>query len=126
MAKDFAQWHKLKTRLDERKRIPIFHEGEIWWCSLGINVGVEADGKNLYFERPVLVVRKFNSEMLWALPLTSKMKRGRFYYSMSINGIVETVILSQIKTLSSKRLQRPFGKVDIDTLKRVKLEAGIR
>lgn len=125
MIKDFTNWHKFKEKLDNRKRPPTFNEGEVWWCSVGINVGVEADGKNIYFERPILVIRKYNDEMLWALPLTSKMKKGKFYFALRINGMTETVILSQIKTLSSKRLQRPIGKVDNYTFKKIKLAAGI-
>ncbi len=125
MVKDFESWHKLKARLDNRKRPPAFSEGEVWWCSVGINVGVEADGKNLYFERPILIIRRFNDEMLWAFPLTSKIKRDRFYYPMSVNGLVETVMLSQIKTLSSKRLQRLIGKINRYELRKIKLAAGI-
>ncbi|MBP7898518.1 MAG: type II toxin-antitoxin system PemK/MazF family toxin [Candidatus Gracilibacteria bacterium] len=125
MAKDFTNWHKFKAQLDSRKRPPTFSEGEIWWCSVGVNVGVEADGKNLYFERPILIIRKFNDEMLWALPLTSKMKKGRFYSTLEVNGVIETVMLSQIKTLSSKRLQRPIGKINRYALKKIKLAARI-
>ncbi len=31
------------------------------WCSIGINVGDEEDGKNELYERPVLVIKKFNA-----------------------------------------------------------------
>jgi hypothetical protein len=34
------------------------HEREVWGCSLGANIGVEADGKHDNFERPVLVLMK--------------------------------------------------------------------
>ena len=58
--KPFDRWNKVKQRL-ERKNIDNsfhFYEREVWWCSLGVNVGVEVDGKNHQFERPVLVSYK--------------------------------------------------------------------
>lgn len=36
----------------------LFYEREIWWCSLGVNIGFEQDGTNDLFERPVLVIKK--------------------------------------------------------------------
>lgn len=48
MAKDFTKWHKLKTRLDNRKEFSTFSEGEVWWCSIGINIGAEEEGNNQY------------------------------------------------------------------------------
>jgi len=32
----------------------------IWRCSLGVNLGVEADGKEEHFRRPVLILKAFN------------------------------------------------------------------
>lgn len=125
MAKNFAEWHKFKARLDSRKKLPTFSEGEIWWCSTGVNVGTEEDGKNSYFERPVIILRRFNSGMFLAVELTSKIKTGQFYYSLKIKETIKTVILSQLRTLSAKRLQRPIGKTDPDTFKKIKLAAGI-
>lgn len=125
MAKDFTKWHRIKAQLDNKKEFSTFSEREVWWCSIGINVGVETDGKNVYSERPILIIRKFNNEMFWALPLTSKVKRGRFYFAVKINERIETVILSQIKTLSSKRLQRHIGKIDTETFKKIKQAVGI-
>ena len=71
MAKAFDQWNIFKKWLDAKQAAGglFFHEREIWWCSLGMNVGVEIDGKNFRFERPVLIVRRFNNHMLWIAPL---------------------------------------------------------
>ena len=64
MEKDFQKWHSEKEKLHARSNAPFFHEREIWWCSLGLNVGFEQDGKNDNFERPVLVLRRFNRDVL--------------------------------------------------------------
>jgi hypothetical protein len=62
MKKDFDGWIKKKKSLHEssKEKAAYFYEREIWWCSIGINIGFEQDGKNEHFERPVLVLRKFN------------------------------------------------------------------
>jgi ABC-type oligopeptide transport system substrate-binding subunit len=76
MLKDFINWIQYKIYLNTRKKFPKFKEGEIWWCSFGINVGIETDGKNDKFNRPVLVFKKFNSQQFLAIPLTSKEKNN--------------------------------------------------
>ena len=54
--KDFDSWNKEKKGLENVGHdILSFHEREIWWCSIGINLGDEQDGKNELFERPVLI-----------------------------------------------------------------------
>lgn len=111
MQKDFSQWHKLKTQIEHDHLSPLFREREIWWCSLGANVGVEEDGKNDRFERPVLVLRKFNREMLWVLPLSTKLKEGPYYATVTLHGGARTVLLSQHRTISAKRLIRRLAKL---------------
>lgn len=109
--KDFHGWHEVKTRIEEQLRIPFFHEREIWWCSIGLNVGREEDGKNELFHRPVLVLKKFGSELFWALPITSKKKSGIFYETVVVQCKEQTALLSQLRILSSKRLLRRIGKM---------------
>ena len=71
--KKFDPWNDEKKSLEKRPVLRV-HEGEIWWCSLGVNVGDEQDGKNDLFERPVLIVRKFNNSIVWAVPMITKIK----------------------------------------------------
>ena len=51
MEKDFQGWHQLKININESKKLPTFNEREIWWCSIGTNIGFEMDGKNGPFHR---------------------------------------------------------------------------
>lgn len=112
MGKDFKRWHTLKERIHEQNKKPLFRERELWWCSIGANVGVEADGKNELFEKPILIWRKFNKEMFFAFPITSKEKIGKlFYFHISFQGKILTAVLSQLRVLSSKRLIRRLGKL---------------
>jgi mRNA interferase MazF len=107
MPKDFDAWNELKKRVDGRRRCPRYHEREVWWCSLGLNVGHEEDGKHSRFERPVLVLRKFNREALWALPMTRSAQPGPYRHPLTAEPSgPSTVLLSQLRLISSRRLSR--------------------
>jgi mRNA interferase MazF len=105
----FKEWTKLKIRIHVNDKLFYFREKEIWWASLGANIGFEQNGKNENYERPIMVVRKFNKDVLWALPLTTKFREGIFYYDLSPTGNKSTLILSQMRLISSKRLIRKLG-----------------
>ena len=104
--KNFDKWNSLKKELHKKRNIPFFHEREIWWCALGLNIGFEEDGKNENFERPVLIVRVFSREVLWVLPMTSQNKEGKYYYKFYYKSCKYFVILSQLRLISSRRLLR--------------------
>ena len=106
MKKSFDEWNKLKKQLQENENRVFFHEREIWWCSLGVNLGFEQDGRNDTFERPVLVVRKFNQDIFLGLPLTSAKKEGMYYQKTQHEDRDYTIVLSQMRLLDRKRLQR--------------------
>ncbi|MEK7099501.1 MAG: type II toxin-antitoxin system PemK/MazF family toxin [Patescibacteria group bacterium] len=106
MEKDFQKWHSFKEDLHRNAERVLFHEREVWWCALGANVGFEQDGKNDTFERPVIVFRKFNKEVFWALPITTQEKSGKYYFSYTHDGKRFSIILSQMRLLDGKRLLR--------------------
>ena len=88
MKKDFQKWHHKKEHLDSVEKRPFFHEREIWFCHFGVNVGYEQDGSGDDFLRPVLIVRKFNNEIFWGVPLTKTKKIinekvRRYYFAFS-------------------------------------------
>jgi hypothetical protein len=58
--KDFDGWNNEKQRINKTDKKRFFKEREIWWCALGINIGVEIDGKNGAYERPVLIFKYRN------------------------------------------------------------------
>ena len=119
MKKDFDGWNSTKKNIEQKAQCVLYREQEVWWSSIGINVGFEQDGKNELFERPVLIFRKFNKEMFWALPMTSKNKEGKFYYSIMVNGIKRSIILSQLRLLSTKRLIRRVSKISDKEFERI-------
>lgn len=61
MAKDFDGWNTKKKLAHAINKRPFFHEREIWYCALGVNVGFEQDGKGKDFLRPVIGIKKFKA-----------------------------------------------------------------
>ena len=88
-----------------------FSEAEVWFCHLGENVGVEQDGKGNEFLRPVIILKKFNEQMFWAVPLTSLQKpKSKYYFSFSFQeNKKNTALLSQMRILDVKRLKEKMG-----------------
>lgn len=110
--KDFDEWTIEKKNIEENgQESQLFHQREIWWCSLGVNIGDEQDGKNEKFERPVLVIRKFNRKLAWVVPLSTQVKNGPYYHTIVHDGQMFSVILSQLRLVSSKRFLRYIRKL---------------
>ncbi len=113
MKKDFWRWHKDKSHIHDAKNRLFFHEREVWFCHLGANVGFEQDGKGKNFGRPVIVFKKFNNEVFWGLPLTTRNKTGKFYFPIDMkDGLQRKAILSQLRLLDSKRLYQKVGVIN--------------
>ena len=123
MEKEYDDWNKLKKDLSTKKSKVFFHKGDVWYISLGKNIGDEEDGKNQYFERPVLITRKFNNHIFIGVPLTSQEKSGKYYHKL-ISFPGSTVVLSQVRLFDAKRLLRHIGKVESTELKEIKLKIG--
>lgn len=120
MEKDFKTWHTKKEVLDGKGNRVFFHEREIWFCHLGANVGFEQDGKGESFGRPVIVFRKFNNEVFWGVPLTTREKGGKFYLPIPMgDSASRKAILSQLRLLDAKRLYQKIGMIDSATHKQL-------
>src|SRR5579863_9837041 len=81
MHKDFDAWNHDKKAINAGGVYVFFHPRELWFAHLGVNVGFEQDGRGNEFLRPILIVRKFNNEVLWSLPLTRASKPKNPYYA---------------------------------------------
>jgi len=112
--KTFVAWIKVKIQTQLSDRVQYFQEGEIWWVSLGQNVGYEANGKNEKFERPVLIIKRFNKDSFWGLSISSQKKLGPYYYSTTTKDVFYCFNLSQLRILSSKRLIRHMTELPKD------------
>lgn len=121
MKKDFQKWHKLKSRIHEDSSRLFYHEREIWWCALGVNIGFEMDGKGGKYVRPVLILKGFSREVCLVVPLTTKPKEGKYYYEISLGDSVKRkIVLSQIKLIDTKRLLEKMGVVETKEFQKIK------
>lgn len=103
-SKDLATWHIIKTNLDKTTdREVFFREKEVWWTSIGCNIGFEEDGKGRDFLRPVLVLYKFNSMFFYGVSLSTTKKTGKYY--LYLEGRKDTALLSQMRALDAHRLK---------------------
>jgi len=111
--KDFDGWIGKKRSLHEKKSVPPgFKERDIWWVSLGVNVGFEEDGKDSNFVRPVLVAKKFSRETFLGIPMSTKLKDNKYYVPVSVKGQTVSVMTSQIRVFSSKRIWNKLAELD--------------
>lgn len=117
----YDDWNREKQKLETGiTKANLVHEGEIWWCSLGKNIGDEEDGKNVLFERPVLILKRFNKKVAWILPLSSKLRDGTYYHQVAHNNKKSIVLLSQLRLISLKRLRRIMSKLHPRELANIK------
>ncbi len=112
MQKDFDEWNRRKKTINNVTGLTYIGEREIWWCSIGLNIGSEQDGRNEDFERPVLVLKRFNNSMVLGVPLTSKTKNNPYYYCFSVRSVSFVAILSQLRLLSTNRFTRRMVKIE--------------
>lgn len=118
--KDFDGWIIVKENMHNAGRVPDIREGEIWWCAVGENVGVEINGKNDVFSRPVLILKKLSRYGFLGVPLTSQEHIGSWYVSFEFKNKKQYASLAQIRVLSVCRLYRKMGMVPESDLEIVK------
>ena len=106
------EWCALQIVLWKKPSKAVFKQGDIWWCSLGLNIGEEMYGKGVLFSRPVLVFRKFTTSSFLGLPLTKQEKEGTWYVEITIHGERNWVILNQVRILDKKLFTTRIGALD--------------
>ena len=118
MAKRFVSWILNKIIIDKSENNALVNEGEVYWCSLGENIGFEQNGKGDDFRRPVLIFKKFNNMIFWGIPMSSKIKDNKYYVKVMLKGNEQSAIISQLRILDTKRLDKKIGYISkIDHIK---------
>lgn len=109
----FKNWFRLKILLWEKDNKHIFFkQNDVWWCSVGMNLGEEIFGKGNKFTRPVFIFKKFTSNSFLGIPFTSKEKVGSWYVKITLQNKNSWAILNQIRLLDKKRLTYKIGELD--------------
>jgi mRNA-degrading endonuclease toxin of MazEF toxin-antitoxin module len=111
MLKRFIEWIYTKIYIDTKLRNISINEGEVYWCILGENIGDEENGKGEEFHRSVLVFKKFNRNIFWGIPMSTKIKDGPYYIKVLLKNIEQSVMISQLRILDTKRLDKKIGYI---------------
>jgi len=123
MEKDFDRWNEIKKQLADNAPSPLAFpkDGEVWMCTLGNNLGREQNGGLRDFSRPVLVVKKFNNEIFWVVPLSTKQKSLDFYFNYNDpNGAPVAAVLAQLRLVSINRFRRDIYVIPATLLRAVR------
>ncbi len=120
MKKDFDAWNNAKKELENKTEKYLFKSGDIWWCSIGVNIQTESCGKGKDYQRPVLVLRKLSGNNFIGIPLSTKEKVGTWFIDVTIHGEKRYALLYQIRMFNTNRFQRRLAALDDLDFKRVK------
>jgi UDP-N-acetylbacillosamine transaminase len=104
MKDKFNKWNNLKQNLQDKNENIKFKRGDIYFMSVGQNIGYEQYGKGDYFLRPVIVYKKLSRSTFLGIPLTSKQKEGSYYFSFKYKkDKISVAMLNQIRVFDIKR-----------------------
>jgi len=120
MEKDFDKWNLKKKDIEKLSKKFLFKTGDIWWCSVGLNVKTESCGKGEDYQRPVLVLRKLSAESFVGIPLSSKKKEGTWFCEITMHEEKRYALLYQVRMFSANRFQRRLATLDDMDFKRIK------
>jgi mRNA interferase MazF len=119
--KRFAFWMLVKEELHlGDHKPPHVSEGDIWWASVGENVGSEINGKSALFSRPVLILKKLAHGFYFVVPTTTQDKEGSWYVPFRQNDRDMVACLHQARALDFRRLSSRLGTLDDEDFGRVK------
>ena len=121
--KRFLEWINLKEKLHSKIiSAPYVNEGEMWWASMGENIGFEINGKSKSFTRPVVIYKKLTHNFYFVIPTTTQNRTGSWYVNFVQQGVKEAACLHQVRTIDYKRLFSKIGEVDEEDFKRIKID----
>lgn len=77
---------------------------------LGVNVGIEQDGKGGAFLRPALILRGFGPDACLVVPLTTSQREHPLrIYIGKVDGSDARANLSQLRAIDTRRLVEKIG-----------------
>ena len=126
MEEEYNNWNNIKKEIAKENISVGFKNRDIFYMNMGKNIGFEQDGKGDNFVRPVVIVKGFNKNMFFGIPLSTKIKEGKFYYRFSFykkdQEVENIALLSQMRLFSTKRLLNKIGMMNIDDFKNMKIK----
>lgn len=118
--KDFDSWNKVKQHVHGEERSVVIRRGEIRWASIGVNVGMEIDGKGESFLRTVLIIDCIGKGLALVVPITSGEKQFPGYIPLVWKGKTDSLCVHHMRVISTKRILRREAKIPSNTLAGIK------
>lgn len=119
--KRFLPWIGLKAKLHETEhKPPLVSEGDIWWASVGENVGSEINGKSDLFSRPVVILKKLSHGFYFVVPTTTQERKGSWFVAFRQKEKTMVACLHQARAIDYRRLSSKLGTIDDEDFGRVK------
>ncbi len=119
--KRFLEWIGLKERLhDIASKPPLVSQGDIWWASIGENIGSEVNGKSTLFSRPVIIFKKLAHGFYFVIPTTTKIHEGTWYVKFRQQEREMVACLHHARAIDYRRLSSKLGTLDDEDYFRIK------
>ena len=119
--KRFLEWIGLKEKLHiKNHQPPLVSRGDIWWASIGDNVGSEINGKNNLFSRPVIIFKKLAHGFYFVIPTTTQIKEGSWYVKFRQKEKEMLACLHQARAIDHRRLSSKMGTMDDEDFTRLR------
>ncbi|MCR4311174.1 MAG: type II toxin-antitoxin system PemK/MazF family toxin, partial [Candidatus Taylorbacteria bacterium] len=113
--REFVTWTKLKAKLHLSNTDELYFKNrEVWWASVGLNVGFEVKGKGDNFARPVVILKALSPHTCLIIPLTKSVKRKNLFPMGKITedqDYESFALLEQVRLIDKKRLEEKIGTV---------------
>ena len=110
--KRFLKWIGLKEILHFKGCSPPYvNQGDIWWASVGENVGSEINGKSDLFSCPVIVLKKLSHGFYFVIPTTTQKREGSWYVSFPQHGRIITACLHQARAVDYRRFYSKLSEL---------------
>ncbi len=111
--KDFANWMQKKAELDTATHNPPHVSvGDIWWASIGENIGSEVNGKSELYSRPVIIFKKLAHGFYFVIPTSTKDKKGSWYVPYRHQEVHNVACLHQARAVDHRRILSKLGTLD--------------
>ena len=124
MEENFDKWNQVKKNVQEDEKTRLFKQRDIFFITMGQNIGFEQNGKGENFVRPIVILKKITNQMFIGIPLSSQIKDGDWFFKFEFNIkdkiSLNIAILPQIRMFSSKRLLNKIGVMKIEDFEKMK------
>ena len=117
----FDEWNEVKKNIAKKEIILKFRPRDIFFMSVGQNVGGEIYGKDKLFLRPVLVYKKLTKTTFLGIPLTSKIKEGSYFFQFNYKqNKISTALFHQMRVFDIKRADYFSGRIKFSDFQKLK------